>query len=94
MTRSALSLAHVMASEKSTALARRQRLSLGELATIFLASGACASVPRDIMERARCVVSVGQADSIIIGPTFGDTVSLNRPFLDLYEDMELGRRSA
>jgi len=85
MTRSALSLAHMLASEKTTRLAQRRRMSLEDLSTIFLASGACPSVPRDVMERARCVVSVGEAESVIIGPTFGDTVALNRPFLDLYE---------
>lgn len=86
MTKSSIRLAQALAADRAAALASRQRMSYSELALVFQASGACAAVPRETMERARCAVTIEQAEAIIVGPTFADTVALNRPFLDLYEE--------
>jgi len=70
------------------------RMSYAHLATVFHASGMRDDIPRDTVDRARCVVTVKDIESLIIGPTFADTVALNRSYLDLYEDEVQLRRIA
>jgi hypothetical protein len=92
MTTGIIHHARARADARLSLLASRRRMTIEQLAGVFVASGMRPEVPEETMQRARIVVSIQEASVIMIGPTFADTVAINRPFLDLYEAEPAVRR--
>lgn len=84
MTRSMLQMARHTADARVSVLAARRRVSIEELALAHVASGRPDVLPA-YRERARLVVPAELAADVIVGPTFADTLDLNRARYDLYE---------
>ena len=84
VTRSMMQMARRDAAARVYALAARRRVSYEELALAHVASGR-PEVMRAYHEKARLLVPAELAADVIIGPTFADTLDLNRARYDLYE---------
>jgi len=84
MTRSMMMLARSEADARLYALTARRRVSIEELALAHVASGR-PDIPPAYRERARLIVPAELAADVIVGPTFADTLDLNRSRYDLYE---------
>lgn len=84
MTRSMIMTARHDADVRLYTLTARRRVSIEELALAHVASGR-PDVLSAYRERARLVVPAELAADVIVGPTFADTLDLNRARYDLYE---------
>jgi len=84
MSRGSIQFERHQAEARIAVLACRQRMSIELLADAFRACGGAMGITG----------APDKPESIIIGPTFSDTVALNRNFLDIYEEEPKVRRIA